>query len=129
MEVPPWLIKGNGTPTTGIIPTTIKILVKRQTIKINAKDDETIFPKLELVFNAIFRHLIRIKRYAKIKINIPKKTGFKINKGEKITFITGGGGGYGDPKNRKQSSIKNDLKQEYLSREYVNEHYNFYIKN
>ena len=63
------------------------------------------------------------------KINIPKKTGFKINKGEKITFITGGGGGYGDPKNRKQSSIKNDLKQEYLSREYVNEHYNFYIKN
>ena len=63
------------------------------------------------------------------KLIFLKKTGFKINKGEKITFITGGGGGYGDPKNRKQSSIKNDLKQEYLSREYVNEHYNFYIKD
>ena len=60
------------------------------------------------------------------KINIPKKTGYKINKGEKITFITGGGGGYGDPKKRKKSSIKNDLKQEYLSKEYVNEHYNFF---
>ena len=72
---------------------------------------------------------VMLKKVNGGEINIPKETGFKINKGEKITFITGGGGGYGDPKNRKQSSIKNDLKQEYLSREYVNEHYNFYIKD
>ena len=56
---------------------------------------------------------------------MPKKSGFKLSKGDKITFMTGGGGGYGNPKNRKISSIKNDLKQEYISAEYVKKFYNF----
>jgi N-methylhydantoinase B/oxoprolinase/acetone carboxylase alpha subunit len=40
--------------------------------------------------------------------------------------MTGGGGGYGNPKNRRISSIKNDLKQGYISVEHVKEHYRFY---
>ena len=57
---------------------------------------------------------------------MPKKSGFKLSKGDKITFMTGGGGGYGNPKNRKISSIKNDLKQEYISVEYIKEFYKFF---
>jgi N-methylhydantoinase B len=57
------------------------------------------------------------------KYFIPKKTGLKLDKGVKITFMTGGGGGYGDPKKRKISSIKNDLKQGYISKNFVNKYY------
>ncbi|PPR47732.1 MAG: Acetophenone carboxylase delta subunit [Alphaproteobacteria bacterium MarineAlpha5_Bin9] len=58
--------------------------------------------------------------------NMPKKSGHKLNKGDKITFMTGGGGGYGDPKNRNIELIKNDLKQGYLSNKYVKNHYKNY---
>ena len=57
---------------------------------------------------------------------MPKKSGFKLSKGDKITFMTGGGGGYGNPKNRKISSIKKDLKQEYISVEHIKEFYKFF---
>ena len=57
---------------------------------------------------------------------MPKKSGHKLNKGDKITFMTGGGGGYGNPKNRKHSSIENDLKQEYLSVKYVEDNFKNY---
>ena len=60
------------------------------------------------------------------KFNMPKKSGFKLSKGDKITFMTGGGGGYGNPKNRKISSIKKDLKQEYISVEHIKEFYTFF---
>ena len=40
--------------------------------------------------------------------------------------MTGGGGGYGNPKNRKLSSIENDLKQEYLSVKYVKDNFKNY---
>ena len=40
--------------------------------------------------------------------------------------MTGGCGGYGNPKNRKFSSIENDLKQEYLSVKYVKENFKNY---
>ena len=57
------------------------------------------------------------------KLNVPKKTGLKLNKGESIIFKTGGGGGYGDPIERSNKKILNDLKQEYISKEYVEKHY------
>ena len=57
------------------------------------------------------------------KLNVPKKTGLKLNKGESIIFKTGGGGGYGDPIKRSNKKILNDLKQEYISKEYVEKHY------
>jgi len=57
------------------------------------------------------------------KLNVPKKTGLKLNKGESIIYKTGGGGGYGDPIERSNKKILNDLKQEYISKEYVEKHY------
>ena len=57
------------------------------------------------------------------KLNVPKKTGLKLNKGESIIFKTGGGGGYGDPIERSNKKILNDLKQEYISKEYAEKHY------
>ena len=59
----------------------------------------------------------------KEKFYMPKKSGYKLNKGDIIIFMTGGGGGYGNPSNRKTSSIKNDLKQGYLSEKYVKQNY------
>ena len=50
-----------------------------------------------------------IKKNGEI-IFIPKISGFKLHKGDKITFMTGGGGGYGDPQLRDSNLIKNDLK-------------------
>ena len=57
------------------------------------------------------------------KLNVPKKTGLKLNKGESIIFKTGGGGGYGNPIERSNKKILNDLKQQYISKEYVEKHY------
>ena len=57
------------------------------------------------------------------KLNVPKKTGLKLNKGESIIFKTGGGGGYGNPIERSNKKIFNDLKQQYISKEYVEKHY------
>ena len=60
------------------------------------------------------------------KFYMPKKSGYKLNKGDKITFMTGGGGGYGDPLKRKSNMIKNDIKQGYLSKEYIIKNYKNY---
>ena len=57
---------------------------------------------------------------------MPKKSGYKLNKGDSITFMTGGGGGFGNPLKRKTLLIKNDLKQDYLSEKYVKENYKNY---
>ena len=60
------------------------------------------------------------------KFYMPKKSGYKLNKGDKITFLTGGGGGYGDPLKRSSNMIKNDIKQGYLSKEYILKNYKNY---
>ena len=46
IEVPPWLIKGKGTPTTGIIPITINTLIKINKTKIKPKELQVILSKL-----------------------------------------------------------------------------------
>ena len=63
------------------------------------------------------------------KFFMPKKSGYKLDKGDKIIFLTGGGGGYGNPKFRKIEKIENDLKQEYLSKKYVEENFKHYKFN
>lgn len=63
-----------------------------------------------------------IKKNGEI-IFIPKISGFKLHKGDKITFMTGGGGGYGDPQLRDSNLIENDLKQGYLSEEYIKQNF------
>ena len=45
IEVPPWLIKGKGTPTTGIIPTTIDTLIKINKRKMNPKEQQASLSK------------------------------------------------------------------------------------
>ena len=47
------------------------------------------------------------------KLNVPKKTGLKLKKGESIIFKTGGGGGYGDPIER--SNKKNSYQYQFKS--------------
>ena len=59
-------------------------------------------------------------------LSMPKKSGYKLSKGDRIIFKTGGGGGYGDPSRRKKEMIKNDLKQGYLSEEYVIQNFKHY---
>ena len=63
------------------------------------------------------------------KFFMPKKSGYKLDKGDKIIFLTGGGGGYGNPEFRKIEKIENDLKQEYLSKKYVEENYKHFKFN
>ncbi len=63
------------------------------------------------------------------KFFMPKKSGYKLDKGDKIIFLTGGGGGYGNPKFRKIEKIENDLKQEYLSKKYVEENFKHFKFN
>ena len=63
------------------------------------------------------------------KFFMPKKSGYKLDKGDKIIFLTGGGGGYGNPEFRKINKIENDLKQEYLSKKYVEENFKHYKFN
>jgi N-methylhydantoinase B/oxoprolinase/acetone carboxylase alpha subunit len=60
---------------------------------------------------------------------MPKKSGYKLDKGDKIIFLTGGGGGSGNPKFRKIEKIENDLKQEYLSKKYVEENFKHFKFN
>ena len=63
------------------------------------------------------------------KFFMPKKSGYKLDKGDKIIFLTGGGGGYGNPKFRHIEKIENDLKQEYLSKKYVEENFKHFKFN
>ena len=63
------------------------------------------------------------------KFFMPKKSGYKLDKGDKIIFLTGGGGGYGNPKFRKIKNIESDLKQEYLSKKYVEENFKHFKFN
>ena len=63
------------------------------------------------------------------KFFMPKKSGYKLDKGDKIIFLTGGGGGYGNPEFRKIEKIEYDLKQEYLSKKYVEENFKHFKYN
>ena len=63
------------------------------------------------------------------KFFMPKKSGYKLDKGDKIIFLTGGGGGYGNPKFRDIEKIENDLKQGYLSKKYVERNFKHFKFN
>ena len=63
------------------------------------------------------------------KFFMPKKSGYKLDKGDKIIFLTGGGGGYGNPEFRNIEKIEYDLKQEYLSKKYVEENFKHFKFN
>ena len=60
IEVPPWLIKGQGTPTTGIIPITIDTLIRINKRKMNPKEQQASLSKGDCADRPILkvRHMI-----------------------------------------------------------------------
>jgi len=56
-------------------------------------------------------------------IEVPKATRVPITKGKKILLQCGGGGGYGDPKERETSKVLDDYKQEYISKNYIKKYH------
>lgn len=54
---------------------------------------------------------------------ISKITHFFMPKGAVLNMKTGGGGGYGDPKDRPVASVLNDLEEGYITEAYARKHY------
>ena len=50
---------------------------------------------------------------------VPKATRVPVTKGKKILLQCGGGGGYGDPKDRSHEKVLDDYKQGYISKDYI----------
>ena len=57
------------------------------------------------------------------KKSVPKATRVLVKKGNSILVQCGGGGGYGSPDERDHDKIIDDLKQEYISKDYVKKFY------
>jgi N-methylhydantoinase B len=66
--------------------------------------------------------LTRDQRTVKLKA---KNTNFRLEGGEYLRFETPGGGGYGPPQERNHQSIRDDLKNGYISKESAAKHYNY----
>ncbi len=54
---------------------------------------------------------------------ISKATHFHMPKGAVLNMRTGGGGGYGDPKDRPVESVKEDIAEGYISEAFARKHY------
>ena len=54
---------------------------------------------------------------------VSKATRVPFSKGKKILLQCGGGGGYGNPKDRNEEKIIDDYKQEYISKSYIEKYY------
>ena len=57
------------------------------------------------------------------KKSVPKATRVLVKKGNSILVQCGGGGGYGSPDDRDHDKVIDDLKQEYISKDYVKKFY------
>jgi N-methylhydantoinase B len=44
-----------------------------------------------------------------------KRSGVPLEEGDRVTFLTGGGGGWGNPSERDTAAIEDDLAKEYIS--------------
>lgn len=55
--------------------------------------------------------------------DISKATGVLIPKGERLDFITGGGGGYGNPADRPLEAVEDDLADGYITEDFARQHY------
>ena len=49
----------------------------------------------------------------------------KLSKGDILKIVTGSGGGFGDPKQRKKENIISDIENGFISKEVAEEIYNF----
>lgn len=55
--------------------------------------------------------------------DISKATGVLIPKGEHLDFLTGGGGGYGNPADRPPEAVNEDLADGYITEDFARKHY------
>ena len=46
---------------------------------------------------------------------VTKETNIQLDAGDRVTFLTAGGGGYGAPDERDRASIEDDLREGFLS--------------
>jgi len=51
-----------------------------------------------------------------------------VKPGETVIFLTGGGGGWGDPSQRDQSALKRDVELEYVSAKAASDTYSCRIQ-
>ena len=65
---------------------------------------------------------LRILRGEEV-IRLPSKSSYLLQKGDRVQFITGGGGGYGPPSERSREKVKQDLKAGIISRKVAREIY------
>ena len=84
--VPPYEINGNGTPTTGIIPITIPILINTWLKNIDIRPITINFVNIDLVLIAIASELIITMKYNIIKIKPPIKPSSSVKK-EKMKSV------------------------------------------
>ena len=54
---------------------------------------------------------------------VPKATRVPVTKGKRILLQCGGGGGYGNPQERKATKVLDDFKQGYISESYIKKHH------
>ncbi len=61
------------------------------------------------------RNFARIHSKDKGEFEVLKTSGIPLNAGDSVTVVAGGGGGYGDPKNRAGAEVRDDVIDGYVS--------------
>ena len=56
---------------------------------------------------------------------LKKATGVRMEAGDRMTFLTAGGGGWGDPRKRPRQEIEDDVRAGYVSPEAARRDYGF----
>jgi N-methylhydantoinase B len=64
-----------------------------------------------------------IQRNGSVEVLPGKFSHLLVRRGESVTFLTAGGGGYGDPSMRDAASVKRDLELGYVSEQQASESY------
>jgi N-methylhydantoinase B len=59
------------------------------------------------------------------KQNLLKATGVTMQAGDRLTFSTAGGGGWGDPRERARADVEHDIRQGYISLEAARRDYGY----
>lgn len=62
-------------------------------------------------------NVVEVVRDGRVRATLKRVTAFPLEKGDRVFVKTGGGGGYGDPRQRDPSAVAQDLIRGYISRE------------
>ena len=47
--------------------------------------------------------------------SVQKETEIELEPGDRVSFLTAGGGGYGDPRRRSADALRDDIKQGFIT--------------